>query len=79
MVLVEGQHDDATGTVRIRDPLIVLFSDDHSESVGHDASEGVVRQNGASGVDAALARAGAKRVRYRNMMKMKRRKEQTSI
>jgi len=68
VLLVEGQHDDATGTVRIRDPLIVSLRDDHSGGVGHDASEGVVRQNG--GVAAALARAGDARVRYRNMMNM---------
>ena len=70
VLLVEGQQDDATGTVRIRDPLIVAFKVDHSAGVGQDASEGVERQNGVSGVAAALARAGDARVRYRNMMNM---------
>ena len=69
VVLVEGQQDAATGTVRSREPLIVAFRVDHSGGVGHDASEGVVRQNGGGGVAAALARAGDARVRYRNMMK----------
>jgi hypothetical protein len=64
--LASGQQDDATGTVRIKDPPIVSFREDHSESVGHDASEGVERQNG--GVAAALARAGAARMRDRNML-----------
>ena len=68
MVLVEGQQDAATGTVRIRDPWIVALRVDHSMGVGHDASEGVVRQNGGGGVEAVLARAGDARVRYRNMI-----------
>jgi len=79
VVLVEGQHDDATGTVRIRDPLIVAFREDHSAGVGHDASEGVDRQNGAGGVAAALARAGDARVRYRNMMNLERSEKRTSV
>jgi hypothetical protein len=65
-LLLSGQQDDATGTVRIRDPPIVSLRDDHSEGAGHDASEGVERQNG--GVATALVRAGAARVRYRNMI-----------
>ena len=67
VVLVEGQQDDATGMVRIREPLIVAFRVDQSEGVGQDASEGVVRQNGGGGVAAAVARVGDARVRYRNM------------
>ena len=63
MLLVEGQQDDATGMVRSRDPWIVAFRDDHSGGVGHDKSEGVVRQNGGGGVEAAVARAGDARVR----------------
>ena len=76
MVLLSGQQDDATGTVRINDPPIVSLRDDHSDAVGHDVSEGVERQNG--GVAAALARAGAARVKYLNMVNIERRKKQTS-
>jgi hypothetical protein len=61
VLFVSGQQDDATGTVRINVPPIVLLRVDHSDAVGHDASEGVERQNG--GVAAALARAGAARLK----------------
>jgi hypothetical protein len=76
VVLLSGQQDDATGTVRINDPPIVSLRDDHSDTVGHDVSEGVERQNG--GVAAALARAGAVRVKYLNMVNIERQKKQTS-
>ena len=59
--MASGQQDDATGTVRIRDPPIVLLREDQSAGVGHDASEGVERQNGDVAA-AALAERGLKAV-----------------